>query len=669
MASHFRLLSSQPIQCDLSFLPSTEQTTEDDDIFDRFVQYNQKLNPCGIDNLILIETHDEIATLLISLINCHVANTTFHVDILPSTLHLFPREEEYLMEERGSDRRALQQSIVVDFTMAIEMYRRDEEEKLNVLSGSGLRGNEIKADILEGTASKHQQIEQCAQKYPSAKAHNKTQIESIMLHLEQEAQFMKIALTALGVFALGLIAAVIWTGLKIIQKKRRRTTRIVDTLPCEIHTERQVQEPSSKVISELSPLRPIKACDETLHFFSPREENIRINHLCDSPQNLYENFFPFRNKDDNVDASSYRHDAPRALFLESEQNTQDVDIKDADKLLVGNSSPTTNIEGQAFEQTERDVTHVLVDSNSKRNTCENPIQSSSFQEHKETHVISKSPFLPHITGINILELADHIETSATPIPFPRHKCAPVIVSPDEITNLTEKIRDQFVLTGEGIGSEDVKVNFTENSASIDVNKVTISEMNPETVKQIPDKFDSSFSNVDEHDAKHEINFAAKSMSDGSLLVSLNADNGYNTIDGIVDMSLAQPSSSGYQTKDVSGSLDDIDPNSQSIDTIEEASKKDTKEKYVNCLKNKINQELKRSSDFKFEQTGAVSDFAYEQAVATGHNTPMPASNDFVEKEHKTPVKAPKRKVLKPVDVSPPPQSNNTEVSEFLSDYW
>jgi hypothetical protein len=168
---------------------------------------------------------------------------------------------------------------------------------------------------------------------------------------------------------------------------------------------------------------------------------------------------------------------------------------------------------------------------------------------------------------------------------------------------------------------------------------------------------------------HDSRSIADSILSASLLVSVDAD---TDIDSISDDEQAVSPSIQSNEADVLP-----DDKIQSEDISEEPDHIKEKEMSAHRMKHNVIQELKSSSRFKFKQSGAngAPSFADELAVVTGKKT---VNSDFASSlakrvaekgQCKTRVKKSQRKILKPVDLSPPPQSTTTDVSEFLSDYW
>lgn len=747
-----------------------------------------------MDNVIIIQGIDDdtidISGMVfsMSLTNCQItkSNLTYPVDAVPSTLR-FP----FINEQVGGFHTPLEGSVGFDFTMALEMVRRDLEEVTSVHTDS-LRDKTIQCKVDSMTS-------------PNS--------ESIVLMLDQEAQFLKSALAAIGIFGIVIITSFLWVGYKLIHKKKRRA-RIVDSLPREIRT-----EPPLSKSPELSPLRQ-RLIHETLNLVSTRDTPNNDEGVKTSPRRWYEdllsprlegevndrdvasrNLFSGTTRDVNtevvvaggesiVDESELIVDNSSSVGLvqdEDAKQVEDVDEPaaehsssvsshdgdsdelaetttvlestprkgDEDKLLVESSLtiPITHAETSAVLKTDEDK--LLMESNMSESTAEaHPETNESrleanLPEHKNTMLPIKKSCSP-TSSIFILELAEHIETSSSPFP---KRSTPVVVTPEVIKNLSEKIRDPAAVppsvdvdvaasdddsVRKETGACDVsntdeaeevqtisevtspmvavctvspsekvtapvhpispldKLNDSNDASSIADSESSTSllvsldsnEEKDASKDLIPESADELFglkvpqevtdavhsaSPMGKFDLSHEID----SVSSASLLVSVDGNSDIDSIaDETVDDNLELVASPSCESKETEDQTEDI----ASTPSAEDTNQSKEKEMSTHNMKYNVIQELKSSSRFKFKQTSAASSFADELAVATGNKATAPASNDFAsslekraakmaEKDCKTPVKKPQRKSLKPVDISPPPTSTTTEVSDFLSDYW
>jgi hypothetical protein len=545
-----------------------------------------------MDNVIIIEADSrhttaaaDFGTFSISLTNCivtHDGNNTYPVDAVPSTLRLgltSEGEKVMKMNEGGVFHSSLEESVMFDFTLALEILDRDGAvEKLRVDSELG--------------GSSHEELAQCV--IGPTNSPN-SQVESIMRMLDEETHFLKIALSGLGVFGSILVLAFVWTGYKISHRKTRRVVRIVDSLPREIRT----RSPSREEMSlELSPLRHRSAVHETLHLVALRDTPVAVPDA--SPRHWYEEFLSPRleGRDGRGsiaaagDAASSDgrgiDGASRALFSErrvsdvadrpiqdanepsvagntyvalvndevtvQKNPTHDADVATSDDrhgLIVENSSPEpmhldevceiepeSNTKAETIAQTDHNEPPGEIKANQDKLPVESKCSKSQkfttsgletkLQEHHETFSPTRSSFSPKLSSINILELAEHIETSSTP--FPKRGSSTTIVTPEEIKNLSEKIREPSValsLAGADVVLTD---DVLDHSNAIDDHaqaQIIAEKTNPRVTTS---SFQTSVVKLNspvhhQKEERYEVSSLADSMSSASLLVSLESNSG------------------------------------------------------------------------------------------------------------------------------------------------
>jgi hypothetical protein len=446
-----------------------------------------------------------------------------------------------------------------------------------------------------------------------------------------------------------------------------------------------------------------------------------------------------------------RHEDADPLPLEGNQslpkNFQDdspIEVSKASQLPVEGTTiaPTCHEEAPKPTKLNADLSALSKSDASKKN-----ITKPSQQRNEVAIIPTKSAFSPKSKTINILELAEHIETSSTP--FRKRNSTPVLISP-EIESLSTLIRhpaqtpprsdidfDEALVDCSSSNDNKVVPFSKEDCVSLDSVQPIANEQSPpegakDPIPSLPllekaqEKIDvisfadsmssaSLLVSLDSNGVRDtaekihlvddtrfepavpeevtgvpsvtpidvrkttndDVESIADSMSSASLLVSVDGDSDAISIqDADADDVLEQTTSQSDVVKRLEGSLDD-----DSVSKLDDPNDVHTKQKEMMAhdMKHNVIQELKSSSRFKFKQTGtAASSFADELAVVTGNKPAIPENKDFAsllakrvfEKENcKTPVKKSERRVLKPIDMSPPPESTNTDVSEFMSDYW
>ncbi|KAL3781451.1 hypothetical protein HJC23_001486 [Cyclotella cryptica] len=324
---------------------------------------------------------------------------------------------------------------------------------------------------------------------------------------------------------------------------------------------------------------------------------------------------------------------------------------------------------------------------------------------------SKSPFSTPTTSVNIIELADHIETSSTP--FPRQITSSALVSPDDIKRVAEKIRDpdptpsrrpeEVVTSVNSFSIDDYEVGGVESTGpklpaiweegqDTSDRKDTGSNLLTQTAVV---SFENSCLQSVERAVREDAYSIVDSMSSASLLVSLAENESmegdrYDTSDNEVDQKLDGDSVSlvsrgDDKIEDDHESMEDGTQrslNEGKLDSCEEPDPLDREtEMSAHDRKHIMIQELKESSRFKFKKTGAnaASNFADELAVVTGKKAAkfVPGNFDFAsslakrvaEKDkYKTPNKKTDRKTLTPITSSPAHQSIGPHPSTFFADY-
>ena len=701
-----------------------------------------------MDNVIRVEAEAsnaiDITSFSMSVTNCHAENSTYPLDVMPSTLR-FPLTKDGAESRNGEDFfTPLQGNVAFDFTMALEMHRRDNmrREAFEDVSSAA-------EHIRDGT--NNNALSQCV----TSTEFKSKQIESIALLLDREAQFLKMALTTLGIFGVAIITAFVWTGWKITHKKKRRV-RMVDSLPHEVNTSHFRRA----VTPELSPLRPMRStCHETLHLISVREDEKSRDVRVTSPRHWYEEFLsPRINNEANVtstpdDDASENDLASRALFSGKKCNLSDENEDkpveevaqpcDESKVSLPStiaaqqhvkncssvSSITENTSGNTQTSTDHALAHSMLENQNRTDTDQMLVANHSLgsnhvcsikveapQEYKDTLPPTKSPFSPQSTYIDILQLAEHIETSSSPFPKQNHS-APVLVSPDEMKTLTRKIRDPIlapchsmfldpeeesvqcprptivhevdqsspkgVLASVGASDEFIEGNSIAKSlssssvlVSLESTKASDSKENMISTESLAglDVYEEMAGIHGKAEANNPPVSVADSLSSASLLVSIGGNGEINSIQSYLADDIQERTAPSRESNDVEDFSVEIESEQQ-----DELREKNTvnkeKEIQVHKIKHNVIQELKNSTRFKYKKSGAASSFAAELAVVTGQKNATDFASSLAKrvaqkKECNTPVKKKsKRKVLKPVDMSPPPQSTDTEISELLSDYW
>jgi hypothetical protein len=733
-----------------------------------------------MDNVIVVadESVEDTLTFTMSLTNCHVENSTYAVEVRPTTLRFPLRRDGAQLLEVGGFVSSMAGNVVFDFT-AGEMQRRHHyQEKTTVV---GVNSLSIQESL---------KVEQCiTTNNEESRSKAKDQVQSILLKLDDETQFLKTALAMVGIFGLLLLTSIVWTGYKLTHsRKHRRRVRIVDSVPSDILRRQEDITPKESQVHE------------TLHLISSRDGE-KVTRETASPRWYYEDFLSprgarieereemaralFSTKDGrDGERSAVTDDGERLVERHSSSSlsqNQDEDLlldvsgsrtarqEDADLLpLEGNQflpknfqddspievskasqlpvegttiAPMCHEEAPKTNKMNSDLSALSKSDASKKNTTK-----PSQQKNNVAIIPTKSAFSPKSNTINILELAEHIETSFTP--FRKRNSTPVLVSP-EIESLSKMIChpaqtpprsdndfDEAVVDCSS-SNDDKVVSFSkEDCFSLDPVQPIANEQSPpegskDPIPSLPllekaqENFDvisfadsmssasllvsldsngvrdtaekmhlvddtccdlavpeevTSVPSVTPIDVRKttndDVESIADSMSSTSLLVSVDGDSDVISIqDADADDIQEQTTSQSDVVKCLEGSSDD------SFSKLDDPNDAHTKQKEMMAhdMKHNVIQELKSSSRFKFKQTGtAASSFADELAVVTGNKPAIPENKDFAsllakrvfEKENcKTPVKKSERRVLKPIDMSPPPESTNTDVSEFMSDYW
>ena len=709
-----------------------------------------------MDNFIRIEADAPNAiddtSFSMSVTNCHVENSTYLIDAVPSTIR-FPLTKDGAKSREGNGFfTPLQGNVAFDYTIALDSYRLDMRRQVLVDVSSA-------AENLSNEKINNNTLSHCV----TSTEFKNTQIDSIAQLLDQEARFLKTALVALGFFGVAVVTAFIWTGLKIAHKNKRRV-RMVDSVPHDIDN----SQFHRAVTPLMSPLRPVRStCHETLHLISIREEEKSKNAPVASPRHWYEEFLSPRindkiNATTTTDvAATVKDVASRALFSgkkcdasgmnevepvegidhpcdESKASlTSSIDDQQHTKNCSSVSIITENNPGNTQIPTDQTMVHAIPETQDRADEAQMlasscspvsnhlcPIEEKASQDCKEALAPTKSPFSPQSNYIDILELAEHIETSSSP--FPKEKYSdPVLISPDEMKTLTRKIRDPTLssfhpmylgdeeedaeCTKATIVQENVQIpskiafspaesseeKIRENSIAKSLSSSRLVSIESTKSSHSPENMISTESvGLDVSDEasgildKTEVNgvpvSVADSLSSASLLVSLDDKSEINSIESDLANGIqerATPSRESNNMEDFSANIEP-DRREESEGKLEDRKEKEIQ---VHTIKHNVIQELKSSTRFKFKKSRAASSFADELAVVTGHSKDltgalqMENSTDFAsslakrvaqKKECNTPVKKKSnRKVLKPVDMSPPPQSTDTEISELLSDYW